>query len=336
MSCFIETSDERTRIKVAARNGQLKALIKVQLLSKFSNDVKMLSEILIESCRGGQLDVVKWMVEHTAADVNYTGMIRVRNSWGEEVDVYHTPLTAACRYENLDVVKYLVETSRVDINLPDSEWGHTPLIRACHSASMSVAMYLLSKVSNLDVNIASRRGDTAMHYVLSCSKDNGHTQLHKACMKGDKTEVMKFLSVKGHMINVLDNAGYTSLHYACHLGYSDIVKTLMLAGADETITDMKWQTPAQLAKKKGHRELIKLLDRVTLLKEMQTNNFNKLSVCFLIMLTLQLMQVKLMRKKWCRMLTVVHVMLKVNKCYYIKHKHRKVKKTKHKCILLIG
>ena len=49
------------------------------------------------------------------------------------------------------------------------------------------------------------------------------------------------------MINVQDNAGYTPLHYACYLGHSDIVKTLMLAGADETITNNYWRTPARVA-----------------------------------------------------------------------------------------
>ena len=45
------------------------------------------------------------------------------------------------------------------------------------------------------------------------------------------------------MINMQANVGRTPLHYACLLGHSDIVKTLMIVGADETITDMYWQTP---------------------------------------------------------------------------------------------
>ena len=86
--------NDRERIKVAASKGQLKDVIK--LSTKFSDDVKLLSETLIESCCDGHLDVVKWMVEHTAADVNYTGVIR--RTRGEEVDLYYTPLTAACTY----------------------------------------------------------------------------------------------------------------------------------------------------------------------------------------------------------------------------------------------
>ena len=305
-----DTSDDRKRIKVAASNGQLEDVIK--LSTKFSDDVKLLSETLIESCIDGHLHVVKWMVEHTAADVNYTAVIRGTLIWGEEADGYYTPLTAACAYKHLDVLKYLV-TSRADVNLPEnSELGLTPLTTACAYYSMSLSMYLLNEVSDLDVNIAGYRGFTALHFAVSCSKDSGHTQLHEACIKGDVTEVMRLVNVDDHMINAQDNVGYTPLHFACRLGHSDIVKTLMLAGADETITDDDWLTPAQVAEEYGHLELLMLLDRQTLWAEMQTNNFNKLTVrCRLVMLTFKLMKLKLILKNWCQVFSVVHIALTI-------------------------
>ena len=324
-----EILDDRERIKVAASNGQLKAVIK--LSTKFS-DVKLLSETLIRSCVRGHLDVVKWMVEHTAADVNYTAVIRVTLTWGEEVDRYFTPLTAACKYKHLDILKYLVKTSRVDVNLPEnSKLGFTPLIAACVNCSMSLSMYLLSEVSDLDVNIAGYRGFTALHFAVSCSKDIGDTHLHLACIKGDVTEVMRLVNVDDHMINAQNNGGYTPLHLACRLGHSDIVKTLMLAGADETITDIYWRTPAQVAVKYRHPELLKLLDRQTLWAEMQTTNFNKLTVrCCLVMLTLQLMKFKLILINWCQIFSVVHIVLTIK---HLTQKHHKFKKKKHKCLI---
>ena len=324
-----DTSDDRERIKVAASEGQLNAVI--ELSTKFSGDVKLLSETLIESCHEGHLDVVKWMVEHTAADVNYTAVIRGTSTWGEEVDSYYTPLTAACTFKHLDVLKYLVKTSRVNVNLPDSEWGFTPLIAACLCYNMSLSMYLLSEVSDLDVNIAGYKGFTALHFAVSCSKDDGYTQLHEACVKGDVTEMMRLVNVDDHMINAQNNVGYTPLHLACRFGHSDIVKTLMLAGADETITDIIWLTPAQVAEVYGHPELLKLLDRQTLWAEKQTNNFNKLTIkCHLLMLTFKLMKLKLILKNWCQVFSVVHIVLTIK---HLTQKHHKFKKKKHKCLI---
>ena len=48
--------------------GRLEEVI--DLSSKFSNDVKVLSRALIRSCMRGYLNVVKFLVGHTTADVN--------------------------------------------------------------------------------------------------------------------------------------------------------------------------------------------------------------------------------------------------------------------------
>ena len=260
------------RIKVATKNIHLKDVIELSI--KFSDDVMLLNGTLIESCCEGHLDVVNWLVEYTAADVSYTGTVRGRTQWGEEVVHYYTPLTAACDYNHLDVVKFLVETSRVDVNLPDSKWGLTPLIAACRNYSFSVSMYLLSEVRDLNVNTTDNHGYTALHFTVTSSKDNGNTELHEACMKGDVTEVMRLVHINDHKIDVQDNIGYTPLHYACRFNHRDIVKTLMLWGADETVTDDYWLTPAQVAKERGHRELLPLLDRMTCWEKMHTNYFN--------------------------------------------------------------
>ena len=284
----IEITDDRKRIKVAASKGQLEDI--VELSTKFSSDVKLLSETLIESSKEGHLAVVKWMVENTAADINYKGVIKLTTPWKDEVDAFHTPLTAACDYEHLDVVKYLVETSRIDVNLPDNKYGHTPLVQACLRDRVSVSMYLLNEVSEIDVNIAEKRGYTALHFAVSCSRYNDYTQLHLACMKGDMTEVMRLACVAQHLINLQSNVGYSPLHYACRFGHRDIVIRLMLEAADETITDLDGKTPAQLAEERGHKSLVNLLDRLTLWEEIQPK---KWSINFLVMLTLRQMRLKL-------------------------------------------
>ena len=309
-----DISENGKKILDAAYKGQLK---KIKTLStKCRHDVKLLSETLIQSCRRGHLHVVKWIVLHTAADVNFSGVIRGNMTWREEIHGYYTSLTAACNYKRLDIVKYLVETCHANVHLPDNQLGYTPLIAACVTGGVSEAMYLLNGISDLDVNIADKHGYTALHFAVS-SKRNSRTQLHLACIKGDTIEVKKLVSVDDQMINMQDNGGYTPLHYACRLGYSEIVKTLMFAGADETITDIDWQTPAQLAEEKGYNELLKFLDKVTLWEEIQTSNVKKLSVYFLVILALKIMEFPLSNSRYC----------------YLRHNHHKVRKTIKKCII---
>ena len=326
---FGERSDDRERTKEAARKGQLNDV--VELSTTFRNDLNFLSELLIWSCREGHLDVVKWLVANTVADVNYKGTLRVANEMlQKEIDVHYTPLTSACHSGHLDVVKYLVELTNVDVNLPDGGWGYTPLIIACYRANVSVALYLLCQVNGLDVNIVNKSdGDTALHYAASCNRGRGESQLHVACIEGDVNKVDSIVIASSHMINEQDNAGDTPLHWACHFGRSDIVKTLMLAGADETITDLDKLTPAQVAMKEGHSELVKMLDKSGLWDIMQgLTKLKNLAAGFLVMLALQLMRPrrKIEGKKWCHLLTVIRIAMLFNKRCQFKYKRNKLKR----------
>jgi hypothetical protein len=64
----------------------------------------------------------------------------------------------------------------------------------------------------------------------------------------DVTELCRLVYVCGEDVNVQANFdGNTLLHTACDADDSDIVGALLLAGADETITNDDGQTPVQLA-----------------------------------------------------------------------------------------
>ena len=53
-----------------------------RLTRTFGNDVITMSSALLKSCEDGHLDVVKWLIKRTAADVNYNR--------------FRTPLSIAC------------------------------------------------------------------------------------------------------------------------------------------------------------------------------------------------------------------------------------------------
>ena len=255
-----ETSEDWDRFIEAAHNGRLEEVIELSINDGI--DVWISSEALIASCEEGHLDVVRWLVEHTAADVNYN---RREVTYDEEVKEYDTPLTAACFHNHLDIVKYLVGTCHADVNLPNKiNRGDTSLTWACGLGNISVSVYLLCEASDLNVNIADNDGNAAMHLAVWCSKVS-NTELHNACdFQGDLTEVLRLIYLIGHEINVQNNVGDTPLHLACRNGNGDIVEALMLAGADETITDDRKNTPAQEADNEGHSKLLKLLDRDSL------------------------------------------------------------------------
>ena len=249
---YPETSDDKESIFIkAACDGKLTDVI--EQACKFKNEVAVLSKAMISSCRWGHMDVVKWLTVHTAADVNYKGM------W--------TVLTAACLNDHLELVKYLVESCQADVNLAENG-GDTPLTTTCCYVCMSVSLYFLCEVNELDVNVADKRGNTALHYVIWCTK-NDTTELHKACENrfGDVSEVLRLIYIRGHIINAQDNNGNTPLHLACFNGRNHIVKALMLAGAAEKITNDDRETPAQVAESRGHSELLKLLHRSSLQQE---------------------------------------------------------------------
>ena len=276
--------------EAAARNGLLDSIISQSKASRgLVRDEILMSKALIEACMNGHMNVVQWLAENTKVDFNYRGRVQQTSVVQKQNQPFSiTLLTAACYNNHLDLVKYLVEIPRANFNLLD-KGGFTPLTIACHRANFSVAMFLANKLNKDEINFTNKKKqNTALHYAVWCNKQNW-TPLHEACQQRDVNKVRELVYVKGYDINAQDNSGYTPLHTACYYGYSDIVKILMMAGANETITNDHTKTPAQLAEINGHTKILELLDGVSLWGALQRTNIS-VSIGYIMMVALHLME----------------------------------------------
>ncbi|CAB3259654.1 unnamed protein product [Arctia plantaginis] len=89
----------------------------------------------------------------------------------------------------------------------------------------------------------------------------GETQLHVACISGNKLLVERLLA-KGHPVNIRDNAGWLPLHEACIHGHIEVVNTLINNGAninDRGGSNCDGITPLYDAASNGHLEVVQLL-----------------------------------------------------------------------------
>ena len=199
------------------------------------------------ACENGHLEIAKWLakivLDVTTADATLLGIA----------------LTKSCEKGHIDVAKWLIENHAADINFSDSN-GRTPLTWACHEVHSTVAKFILSAERDVNVNVADHIfRNTALHYVIWYKKNGGHTELILASNEGDTQEVIR-LRCNGHDIDEQDNRGLTPLHWASSRGHRDVVKALMEFGANEKIIDDMKQTPAQVAERDKHKELLEWLD----------------------------------------------------------------------------
>ena len=90
----------------------------------------------------------------------------------------------------------------------------------------------------------------------------GRNALHEAVLQGDLAQ-LESLSHDSNTLNTVDHFGWTPLHLAAFLGFSDGVNTLIKAGADATIRDGLNELPIDLAGSEGHSDIVNLLIATT-------------------------------------------------------------------------
>jgi ankyrin repeat protein len=153
-----------------------------------------------------------------------------------------TPLHTAARSGHLDIVEFLLE-SGADVNMQNSN-EETPLDLARGNGKRKVAIFLAERMGMGDV-------DSWVGTVTGVTTPDGASP-------NTDSDVVESLVNPGEIPNALDD-GKTSLYTASEQGNLDIVRTLLIRGADVNERGPNNQTPLDVASWEGRLEVAALL-----------------------------------------------------------------------------
>jgi len=187
-------------------------------------------------------------------------------------------LHEAVKKNSISEINSLIEKG-VDINAKNQN-NATPVDVALCNGYYEVAKLLIEKGAKVD-EAAVFNGQTVLQrviciatspnyeetaifmikkgYSINVKDDLGKTSLHYAA-EIRFTEISRLLIEKGVDVNAKDNAGNTPLHNAATNNCIEIAKLLIEKGADINAVSQSGNSPLNNAIKRNHTEMIKLLE----------------------------------------------------------------------------
>ncbi|KAJ9554400.1 hypothetical protein OSB04_018445 [Centaurea solstitialis] len=198
---------------------------------------EMMNRAIHGAARGGNLDILKQLVEDCGGDV-----LVYRDLQG------CTLLHSACGRGQIEVVKYLVKSYDI-IELTDTQ-GNTALHVAAYNGHLRAVELLASSSPSL-IALTNSYGDTFLHTTVAGFRTPGFRRVDH------QIELMNHI-VRGKIVNVDDiinvknNDGRTALHVAVIENiHSDLVELLMtVRSIDLNIKDVDGMTPLDLLRQR--------------------------------------------------------------------------------------
>lgn len=181
-----------------------------------------------DACKHGKLYVIKNILNKNILDT-----ISFPDKSG-----YH-PIHIASLSGHLPIVKFLLERD-IPINQLDEKLCETPLHKACENNHPKLIKFLLD--NGADPSIGNRYGT----FPIGASIINGNIEIFT-------TLLSLFQPPK-------DKYGDTLLHNACYYGNFDIAEFLIRErNADPTLPNKRGITPLQMAQRKSHTPIVRLI-----------------------------------------------------------------------------
>lgn len=154
-----------------------------------------------------------------------------------------TPLMKACVHGNVDIEKELIFNG-AGINL--SSLGITPLIKAIWYNRSETVSYLIELGANVNQCIEG---------LIS----SNYSPLMVA-VELNRLDILRILLNAQANINFQEgHEGWTALMVAAYVGNIDIVRNLLVYGADTMLNDFKKRTALDIAKERRQLEVVELL-----------------------------------------------------------------------------
>ena len=225
---------------------------------------------LHEACSKKYKDLVELLLKHNANPTQPTARgqtplhVACRNLHGfeivlrllkylqpEDIDALDssswTPFHLACRYGSMRTVDLLLKNN-ANVGLTTNEWS-TPLHLAVFNNNEEILKSLTEKYPEL-INLKDNDGCTVLHGICDYNKV-------------DTLNVVMKLKNTFVDFNVLNNLGFTPLHYAADRGYEKVVK-LLLKNSEKLNIDINKKasnggTAKDIAMSEGKQAIVDLI-----------------------------------------------------------------------------
>ncbi len=224
-------------------------------------------ESLDDAIRVGHVDMVIQYLSAAKVMLATTGILNRMDPL-----THRTALHACVAHGRVDLTKLLLQTVVMvpgsqeprrlcSANVVDAE-GFTPLHRAILSSSYAMTLLLLSERALPDASDAM--GRSALHLVAFWNRTEGAVMRKdkELRMKSHALDVLRALLLAGADVNKVDSTGSTPIMYMALSGQSEMVEIVLEAGASVSKQDFHKGTVLHNAVSSGSIAIVQRLIRV--------------------------------------------------------------------------